>query len=459
MTIATKTGTTENYSAVRELSDQNSQGTILGDTTADLIGFYGVAAGVAQRSNQNQVLVSQAAAGATMFAVNSVTLTPSVVSASTAAAQTLTFTGAPTLSSDYVIVNKVTATAGLGIGNARAGVTAATVVVNYTNPTAATVTPTVAENYLAAAFRGLAQTVTLTPAVVAANSTSEQTFTGFTGVAAGMLVSVTKPTDQAGLAILGARVVGNQSVAINFSNDTITAITPTAAEAYSYIALNGLNAASNTVVLGANVGTVTTTVVSSVNEYGITVTNGVLADDIVVGISKPTVQLLGVLGGRVSAANVLGISFLGLLTAVTPTASEVYKVTMVRQAPVAPLTLYSVTVTPTAVAPLTTAEQGFTVTGLVASQLVLVNKPSGTASIGIAGNRVSAANVLGITYSNTSAATITPPAETYLVGQFQLFPSTGSYLAQEVLPAGNAATNLVNEIRTVMVNMGQIGGV
>ena len=130
--------------AVKQLSDNNDVGTILGTSTQDVIGFYGLTAGVPQRSNQNQIAVSAASAGATLFAINSVTLTPSVVSASTATAQVLTLTGSPNLSSDYVIVNKVTATAGLGIGNARAGVTAATIVVNYLNPTATTVTPTVA---------------------------------------------------------------------------------------------------------------------------------------------------------------------------------------------------------------------------------------------------------------------------------------------------------------------------
>ena len=35
--------TTTNSAAVRQLSDQNSQGTVLGASSTDLIGFYGVA--------------------------------------------------------------------------------------------------------------------------------------------------------------------------------------------------------------------------------------------------------------------------------------------------------------------------------------------------------------------------------------------------------------------------------
>ena len=34
--------TTTNSAAVRQLSDQNSQGTVLGASSTDLIGFYGV---------------------------------------------------------------------------------------------------------------------------------------------------------------------------------------------------------------------------------------------------------------------------------------------------------------------------------------------------------------------------------------------------------------------------------
>jgi hypothetical protein len=446
--------------AVKQLSDNNDVGTILGASSSDVIGFYGLTAGVPQRSNQNQIAVSAASAGGTLFAINSVTLTPSVVTASTATAQVLTLTGSPNLSSDYVIVNKVTATAGLGIGNARAGVTAATVVVNYTNPTASTVTPTVAENYLVAGIRGLTQTVVLSPASVPANSTVEQVFTGIAGLAVGNLVSVTKPTDQAGLAILGARITANQTLAINFSNDTLTAIQPTAQESYAYVTFPGLSVNSNLVVLGANVGVAPTTVISTVSTYGLTVTNGVLADDVIVGFNKPTVQNgVAIAQINVSAANVLAISTLGMLTAVTPTANEVYKVTMYRNAPVAPLTVYSVTITPAAVAPLTTAEQGFTVTGLVASQLVLVNLGAAQSGIGIAGNRVSAANVLGITFSNTSSATIIPPSQTVLVGEFQLFPSTGSYLAQQVLPSINANANLLSEIRLSLNTVNLIGGV
>lgn len=83
--------------------------------------------------------------------------------------------------------------------------------------------------------------VALTPAAVAANTTAEQTFAatgiglsvgGFPSIAIGDFVYVNKPTAQAGLGIVGARVSANDTLAITFSNNTGSSITPTAAELY-----------------------------------------------------------------------------------------------------------------------------------------------------------------------------------------------------------------------------------
>ena len=70
----------------------------------------------------------------------------------------------------------------------------------------------------------------------------------------------------------------------------------------------------------------------------------------------------------------------------------------------------SVTLTPAAIVLNTTAEQTFTVNGLLAGDVVCVNKPTAQAGLGIVGCRVSAANTLGITFSNNTASSITPTA-------------------------------------------------
>lgn len=76
----------------------------------------------------------------------------------------------------------------------------------------------------------------LTPSAVSANTTAEQTFT-VTGLGTNDIVFVNKPTAQAGLGIVGARVSATDTLAITFSNNTAGAITPTAGETYTIAAV------------------------------------------------------------------------------------------------------------------------------------------------------------------------------------------------------------------------------
>lgn len=77
---------------------------------------------------------------------------------------------------------------------------------------------------------------TLSPAIVAANTTAEQTFT-ISGLVASTdtVIGVSKPTAQAGLGIVGWRVSADNTIAITFSNNTGSGITPTASQSYTAI--------------------------------------------------------------------------------------------------------------------------------------------------------------------------------------------------------------------------------
>jgi hypothetical protein len=76
----------------------------------------------------------------------------------------------------------------------------------------------------------------------------------------------------------------------------------------------------------------------------------------------------------------------------------------------------AVTLSPTSVAPNTTAEQSFTIPGLLVGDFIEVNKPSVQAGLAIVNSRVSAANTLQIGFGNLTAATITPTAsEVYAI--------------------------------------------
>jgi hypothetical protein len=75
--------------------------------------------------------------------------------------------------------------------------------------------------------------LTLSPVLVAhSTGGAEQTFTVNGLKTTDVIVSVTKPTTQAGLGIGGARVSAANTLAINFINATGSDITPTASEKY-----------------------------------------------------------------------------------------------------------------------------------------------------------------------------------------------------------------------------------
>jgi len=453
------TGTVTTTSNVRQLSDRNGEnggpGTQLGASAADLIGFYG-AAPVAQPSGGFQALAQALPGGL----INSYapTLTPSAVAANTTAEQTFTVTGLAGTPS-LVIVNKPTAQAGLGIAGVRVSA-ANTLAINYSNDTSGSITPTASEVYQVVELisgDGLTFTATLTPAAVAANVTSEQTFSVPTGnVQVGTALAVNKPTSQAGLGVSSARVSAANTVAITFFNNTAAPITPTAAEVYVFADLNGVSAADNVLVYNINVGTLAGVAPTTSAEQTIAAT-GLLTTDVVLGVSKPTAQAgIGIVGQRIVSAGSLGVTFINASAGtVTPTGSEIYKVPLFRAAPVAPIVEYNQTLTPVAVAANTTAEQVFTVTGLPASTAVQVTKPSASAGLALVGARVSAANTLALTFQNNTGLALTPPAETYLISSFPQAVG-GVEVIQAVTQAG--PNNLVNAIRGALVSTGLIAG-
>lgn len=459
--------------AARQISDGTPDGQILGRSSTDPISFYNGAT-VAQPSGTQQAAVPRGQA-AGIVATYSTTQSPTAVTTITTVESTLTIqsgTGGQMLlaTTDLVIVNKPTAQAGLGVGNAYVS-SSNTVKINFSNPTGSTVTPTGSEAYGFVALRGVGSfTQALTPAAVPANTTAEQQFTitttsigGGSGLPVGELLQVVKPTNQTGLDITGCRIVSSNVIGITFSNVTAAPITPTAAESYRMFSIAGLDAANNDVMYGFNVGTVGAITAGVVISGGATTLTGVLATDVVTGVFKPTPQATAtniatpIYG--IPTANTMTLYFLGTGTGSTPTASEVYGIRTWRMNPAAPLLLYTPTLTPVSVAALTTAEQTFTVTGLVAATPVWVNKAtSATNGLGIAGVRVSAANTLAITYINTSASAIVPPAEAYVVGNFQTpLPGAGNCVYQSVLPAIDDNQDLTNALRAALIPTTGVG--
>lgn len=89
------------------------------------------------------------------------------------------------------------------------------------------------------------------------------------------------------------------------------------------------------------------------------------------------------------------------------------------------LASFTISLTPATVAPATTSEQTFTCTGLLTTDLVVVNCAGApTTTTGIVGSRVSAAGVLAIDFMNASSTTTaTPTSGTYIVGVLRVQPN------------------------------------
>lgn len=453
----------------KQLSDgnglQGGGGTIMGINPQDEISFYGVTP-VQQPSGPGQAAIVRGNAGGVLATIAPAVASPSSILTITTTEKAITL--GPTTAvfqvatTDLLYVNKPTSQAGLGVGNVRVSA-ANSAGVTFSNYTAATLTPTASEQYTFVAIRGISpMAAVLSPAAVAPNATVEQQF-AVTGLRSGSktLVQVSKPTAQAGLDIVGCRAVSDNVLGITFVNVTAATITPTASESYTVFAVAGLDAIDNMLVYQALQSPVSVANATAA-EQALTFT-GLLTTDVIVGISKPTAQagLIVASGARVSAANTLGITF-GNPTAatITPTATESYAVSIFRQSPVAPLVVYSVSLAPVFVAANTTAEQTFTVTGLLASTPVWVNKPTWQSGLGIAGVRVSALNTLAINYANSSAAAITPATETYIVGNFQIpTPSVSGAVVQPISLTSQTQSILSNSMRSALVSEGLIAGV
>lgn len=253
--------------------------------------------------------------------------------------------------------------------------------------------------------------VTVTATSVAPNTTAEQTFT-VTGAAAGSFVITTKPTTNAGVAVVGTRVSALNTVGITYANATAATITPTAGETYAFNVIPANMTISATLTPAAVGPNATSTQIFTVNG---------IPGGAPVYVNKPTAQAgLGIIDAFVPQAGQVAITFENFTAAtITPTGGQSYLFFSspgIRIADV--MYSYSATLTPVSVAANTSAEQTFTITGLPAGGQVFVNKPTTTTGLGIGGARISAANTLAINYVNNTAGAITPPSESYKIAVF-----------------------------------------
>jgi hypothetical protein len=475
---------TTTSAAVRQLSDANSQGTVLGQSPTDKIAFYTsstsapiVQPGFALTGSQNIGMftgVNQASTGVlTKYQAN---ITSNSVAATTAVTATATvssgvFAGLAT--SSVIFGNKPDQQAGLGVAGYVAS-SANTLTFNYVNVSSAAIIPTVTDIWDIVEIKGpspIVTTAVLSPAAVPINTSTEQIFT-ITGNAClpGTVGIVNKPTNQTGLGYSPfCRVVAPNQVGVTFfavtSGVVTTAVTPTAAETYQFAFLPQLNAFNPTYIYTIS-GTQNATTASTTTEATTTV-GGILATDFVSGISKPTVNAsTAVTSGRVTAAGVIGITYLTQSAASTPSSSEILTVAVQRQVPLNPVAIYTTTCAATTCAATTSVEATTTVTGLLVSTSVAVNKPTLTPGLAVVNARVSAANTLAIQYMNFTTTSISVPSETYTIANVQLQgPSTAASVSsaqsvtQQFYPGVQQTLQVAAATRQALVSLGLLAGI
>ena len=453
MAIATQlTGTTTQFASVHELSDQNSQGTVLGDTASDLISFYGGPTIAQQNVGPANILAGSVYDTSLLTKYQLTNATVAVAATTTAEVTTTVCTGL--LTTDVVAVNKPTTTSGIGVASYR--VTGANKIgLGYINVSSGQIT-TSAETYdVIGISSNLTVTTALSPIACAATTTNEQFFS-VAGATIGSLPIVNKPTLQAGLAIGNVRVASEGVVAVTFGNVSSGAITPTAAETYSFAFVPTLAPASNALVY--NISQASTAVAASSTAEVTTAVTGLLTADVITGVSKPSYQAgLGVAGYRISSAGNAAVTMMNVSSAVTST-NETYAITVERTNAKAPFVVTTATITSTtAVAASSSSEQTFTVNALLSgSTSVLVSKPSHTPGLIIGGARVSAASTVAINFVNISGASITPPSEVYTIGYIPLVgpgavATTGT--SQSIQVGVNALTSSVKDLRNILLQL------
>ena len=427
----------------------------VGVNATDYLGFYG-AGGAPQASGPNQAALPVTGTVGDIT-TNSLSVAPGgTVTLNTVLARAVTLNTPGPLATDFALpINKLTSQAGLAVFSSRIA-SANSFEVTFGNNTGSSVQPATEVCQYTYVSANLCLTATLTPASVAANTTVEQIFT-VTGVIPGQIVFVSKPTTQTGLGIQNCRVVANNQVAIAFVNLTAAPIVPTAAETYSFFATSGISSISPYLEVGVQS---TATAILTITSQEVTLTCAqVLADDIAIGVSKPTLNAGASTGSaRTAAGQIIQTWTNPTAGSVTPTV-ETLTYGIMRHNQLAPMAVQTAALIPISVAANTSAEQTFTVANLITGTFVGINKPTLTPGLVMGGVRVSGTNTLAITFMNITGSAIVPPVEVYTILYSSNIALTGtSWIKFFGSQLQTGVVNLLTAIRTMLVATGFMPG-
>lgn len=387
-----------------------------------------------QKASSSQALVQGLAGG--QFVTYQETLTPVSIAANTTAEQALTVgttAGNGPLATDFVAaINKPTAQAGTGFHGGRVSA-ANTINVVFSNSTAGFLTPTAAQVYNVTLIRGITPaSQALTPVSVAARTTAEQIFT-----LTPTLATATSTIQNGSVA--DVRVTG---AGANYFSVPKVVFTST----------DGAGSGAEGVAIIAGGAVIGVTVTKGGSKYNVVPTvsfvgGNTLSKGMALMVTKPTTNAGLAIGNcRVVDDGQVAITFVNPTAAiVTPTTPETYSFVALNTVPaISNVTSYGVVATGIAsIAANTSAEQALTVTGLVATDvLVGCSKPALNAGSGVANARVSAVNTLGVSLINATAAAITPSTtEIWGVTVLNQMPSAPFQVYKQLLTPVSIAAN------------------
>ena len=422
-------------------------GCSLGNSQLDYVSMYN-SSGVQQRSNPGQGPLG-ISNGAQVVTYQQ-TLTPASVASLTAPEQSLTVgttAGNGLLTTDFVAaVNKPTQQAGIGVHTGRISA-ANTLFLTYSNTTGGTLTPTASQVYNVTVLRNFPiHSQTLTPAACAASTTTEQIF------------NLTPVTAVGTAKIANGQVTGVQVTTAGSNYTTVPTVvfnygvtSPQVNPANSTAAPLGSGASGIAILSGGTVVGVQITNPGSGYYVAPTVTF-LGGNNIAPGMGLMVTKLsaaLGIGNVRVTGINQIGITYVNPTAAAATPTSEAYSIVGLHTLPSdSAIVSYGMVATGlVSVASITTAEQTFTVSGLLSTDIAIsANKPTLSAGIGACSTRVSAANTLAITFVNASAAAVTPSAtEVYFVTTMTQTPSSPFIVLTSLLSPTSVAANQTAE--------------
>lgn len=299
----------------------------------------------------------------------------------------------------------------------------------------------------------------------AATTTTNQTTSVSSTLQSGMtfatssVYAVNKATHQAGIGVAGALCATTKTMAINYLNVSSAAITPTQ-EAYDVIELKAGSPLVTSATLSPDAVSLNTTA-EQIFTLATSATQPVvcLPGSLAI-VNKPTAQAgLGYAHmARVVGVNQVGITFAAVssgvvTTAITPTAAEDWKMAFLPQLnAMNPLYIYGIPAGQAAVSVSTTLEETSGVTGILADDVITgIGRATTQVGLGIVGQRVTSAGVIGITYSAAVTGAVTPTSsEVYMATVQRQAPLNPLMIYSQALATSSVAATTSAEVTTTV---------